>query len=162
MSDGQSTLPYYDNLEDELEQEIPIDTITSGYTEMRPLKFNASVQYGFGRAVGSSQECDCRNKGGSPQFEQMVGVQYFSVFRPKGPQMAGTLFYRRRLFDFLAAKATYTVDSYSFSNVGLGVVGDFGIVNFYVAADNLLRYGNIAKAKSVSLQLGLNIKIDEK
>jgi len=162
LSEGENTIPYYDNLEEEIEREIPIDTINDSYTEMRPLKFNASLQYGFGRSVGSSQECDCRNRGGSRQYEQYVGVQYFSVFRPKGPKMAGTLFYRRRIFESLAAKATYTVDSYSFSNLGLGVVGDFGKVNFYVAADNILRYGNIAKAKSVSLQLGLNIKIDEK
>jgi hypothetical protein len=35
------------------------------------------------------------------------------------------------------------------------------MVNFYVVANNLQWYGNIAKAKSVSLQLGLNIIIDE-
>ena len=52
-------------------------------------------------------------------------------------------------------------DPYSYSNVGLGMVADVGKFNFYLAADNLLRYGNIAKAKSVSLQLGFNIKIDE-
>ena len=62
---------------------------------------------------------------------------------------------------FLAAKATYTVDSYSYSNVGLGLATDIGKFNFYIAADNLLRYGNLAKAKSVSLQLGFNIKFYE-
>ncbi|HLU80654.1 MAG TPA: DUF5723 family protein, partial [Flavobacteriaceae bacterium] len=84
-----------------------------------------------------------------------------SIFRPKGPQMAGTLFYHRRLAEFLSAKATYTVDSYSFSNVGLGVSADIGKVNFYLAADNLIKYGNLAKAKSVSLQFGFNIIIDK-
>jgi hypothetical protein len=90
---------------------------------------------------------------------QAVGLQYYSIFRPKGPQVAGTLFYYRRLFEFLSAKVTYTVDSYSSSNIGLGVVVDLGKLNFYIAADNLMDYGNIAKAKSVSLQLGFNIKI---
>jgi hypothetical protein len=92
---------------------------------------------------------------------QAVGLQYYTIFRPKGPQMAATLFYYRRLFKFLSAKATYTVDSYSFYNVGLGAVADLGKFNFYIAADNVLHYGNIAKAKSVSLQLGFNIKIDQ-
>ena len=97
---------------------------------------------------------------GSITRNQAVGFQYYNVFRPKGPQVAATLFYYRRFADFLAMKATYTMDSYSFTKVGLGLVADIGILNFYVAADNLLRYGNLAKAKSVSLQLGFNIKID--
>jgi hypothetical protein len=161
LSNGQPTLPYYDILEDEIEEAIPVDTITSGYTQFRPLKINAAIKYSFGKTVGKGADCDCRNMGGSIDRAQAVGAQFYSVFRPKGPQMAGTLFYYRRLWEFLGAKATYTVDSYSYSNVGLGMVTDIGKFNFYIAADNLLRYGNLAKAKSVSLQLGFNIKIDE-
>jgi uncharacterized protein DUF5723 len=99
--------------------------------------------------------------GGGKLHKQNVGLQFYAMFRPKGAQMAGTLFYHRRITDYLSAKATYTVDPYSFSNVGLGVSTDIGKLNFYLAADNLIRYGNLAKAKSVSLQLGFNIIIDE-
>ena len=161
LSAGDAALPYYDELEDEIEREIPIDTLTNSYTRMRPLKLNAGARYSFGRVLGNSGECDCRNMGGGLDRAQAVGAQLYSIFRPKGPQLAGTVYYYRRLFDFLSAKATYTADPYSFSNVGLGVVLDVGKFNFYVAADNMLRYGNLAKAKSVSLQLGFNIKIDE-
>ncbi|PKA83457.1 hypothetical protein ATE92_1612 [Ulvibacter sp. MAR_2010_11] len=161
LSDGESTFPYYDNLEDEIEREIPIDTLHNGYTQMRPLKVNGGLTYKFGKAVGRGGDCDCRNGGGGVDRNQSVGLQVYSIFRPKLPQTAGTLFYYRRLTEFVSAKATYTVDPYSYSNVGLGVTADIGKFNFYVAADNLLRYGNLAKAKSVSLQLGLNIKIDE-
>ncbi len=159
LSTGDGTIPYYEDLEDEIEREIPIDTLTGSYTQLRPTKVNAGVKYSFGAFTGG-EECDCLNKGGLERA-QSVGLQYYSIFRPKGPQMAGTLFYHRRLFEFLSAKATYTVDSYSFTNVGLGISTHFGKFNFYVAADNILRYGNIAKAKSVSLQLGFNIKFDE-
>jgi hypothetical protein len=99
--------------------------------------------------------------GGGSSQSQAVGAQFYSIFRPKGPQMAGTLFYYRKIADFLAAKATYTIDSYSFSNVGLGLVTDIGKFNFYIAVDNLLHFGNLAKAKSVSLQLGFNIKFND-
>ena len=159
LSDGEETFPYYDDLEDEIEREIPIDTLYIKYSQLRPVKVNASLQYGFGAITGSGDDCDCLNRGGGVERQQAVGVQFFSVFRPKGPQMAGTLFYYRKLFNFLAAKATYTVDSYSYSNIGAGIVGDFGKFNFYLAADNMLNYGNIAKSKSISLQLGFNIKI---
>ncbi len=161
LGTGEATIPYYDDLEDELEREIPIDTINSGYTQLRPVKVNASLKYSFGKAQGNSDDCDCRNPGGGVSRTQAVGVQFYGILRPKGPQMAGTLFYYRKLWDFLAAKVTYTVDPYTFSNIGLGVVTDLGKFNFYIAADNLIDYGNLAKAKSVSLQLGFNIKIDE-
>ena len=161
LDEGEPTFPYYDDLEDEIEREIPIDTINSGYTQLRPVKMNASVKYSFGRLTGGSGECDCTNMGAGLTRAQAVGIQFYSIMRPKGPQMAGTLFYYRRIWDFLSAKATYTADSFSFSNVGLAVAADIGKFNFYIAADNLLKYGNLAKAKSVSLQLGFNIKIDE-
>ena len=161
LENGQATVPYYDNLEDELEDEIPIDTLTTGYTRWRPLKTNASVEYGFGNIFGGG-ECDCMNPGGGVTWQQAIGAQFYGIMRPKGPQMAGTIYYRRKISESFSAKATYTVDSFSSSNVGLGIVADIGKVNFYLAADNLLRYGNLAKAKSVSLQLGFNIKIDER
>jgi hypothetical protein len=128
---------------------------------MRPLKANAGLSYNFGKSVGRGGECNCRNMGGGTKTNQSAGVQLYGVFRPKAPQKAATLFYYRRLTDYFSAKATYTVDSYSYSNVGLGITTDIGKFNFYVAADNLLRYGNLAKAKSVSLQLGFNLKFDD-
>jgi hypothetical protein len=160
LNEGDSTLPYYDNLEDEIEREIPIDTLHNSYTQFRPTKLNAGLSFGFGR-FNSAGDCDCLNMGGGKLHKQNVGLQFYAMFRPKGAQMAGTLFYHRRITDYLSAKATYTVDPYSFSNVGLGVSTDIGKLNFYLAADNLIRYGNLAKAKSVSLQLGFNIIIDE-
>jgi len=161
LNTGQSTIPYYDNLEDELEKAIPIDTLHSNYTQMRPLKMYASIKFQFGKHASGGVVCDCMNKGGSSPREQAVGAQLFNVWRPKGPQLAGTLFYYRRLFPFLSSKITYTMDSFSFSNLGLGIVGDMGRFNMFFAFNNILTYGNIAKAKSVSLQLGFNIKFDQ-
>lgn len=160
ITEGEPSFPYYEDLEDEIEREIPIDTLNSGYTQLRPVKFNASVSYSFGRPIGSSGVCDCLNMGDDVKRNQAVGLQFYGVSRPKGLQTAGTLFYYRRLWDALSAKVTYTVDPYSNDNVGLGLVADLGKLNFYIAADNLLRYGNLAKANNVSLQLGINIKIE--
>ena len=161
LADGETTLPYYDNLTDEIEEAIPVDTLNNSYSQFRPVKFNAGLKYSFGRPTDGRDDCDCRGRNESIARNQAVGLQYYSIFRPKGPQMAGTVFYYRRLFSFLSAKATYTFDPYSISNVGLGIASDIGKVNFYIALDNLLRLENIAKAKSISLQLGFNIKIDQ-
>ena len=161
LSDGESTFPYYQDLEDEIEREIPIDTLHNSYTQMRPVKTHGSISYSFGRPVGTEGECNCRSKDGGIKTNQSAGIQLYTIFRPKSPQWAGTLFYYRRFSDYFSAKATYTIDLYSFANVGLGIVTDIGKFNFYLAADNLIYYGNIAKAKSVSLQVGFNIKFDE-
>ncbi|WP_339701687.1 DUF5723 family protein [uncultured Marixanthomonas sp.] len=159
IEDGEPTIPYFSNVVDEFENQVGVDTLQTQYTQLRPVKLNAAVEYRFGSGRGDA--CDCYNMNGAVETNQAVGLQLFSVLRPKGPQLAGTLFYYRRLWDFLSAKATYTVEPYSASNVGLGMVADLGKFNFYLAADNLLSYGNIAKAKSVSLQLGFNIKINQ-
>ncbi len=153
-------IPYYDDLENEIDREIPLDTLTNSYTNLRPLKVNGGLTYKFGKTVLGEDDCDCRSRGSSVDRSQSVGIQLYSIFRPKAPQLAGTLFYYRKFGKHLAAKATYTVDSFSFSNLGLAMVLDVGPVNFYIAGDNILKYSNLAKAKSVSLQLGLNIKID--
>ncbi|PQB04956.1 DUF5723 family protein [Aureitalea marina] len=160
LSEGEPAPPYWDDLEDELEAAIPIDTVSSAYTVWRPLKVNAAVSYGFGR-LASGQECDCRNMDAGTKWKQEVGLQLFTIKRPNRFQGAATVYYYRRMWEFLSAKLTYTIDSYSYDNLGLGVSALFGRFNFYVMADNMLRYGNIAKAKSVSLQLGLNLKLDQ-
>ena len=161
LSEGEPTFPYYDDLEEEIENEIPVDTLTSSYTQMRPVKLNLGLGYSFGKAIGGGDECDCRSRGGGVDREQEVGIQLYGISRPKSIQTAATLYYYRRLFDWLSGKVTYTADPYSFTNLGLGVSSQFGRFNFYLAADNLLRYNNLAKAKSVSLQLGFNIIFDE-
>lgn len=159
LGDNETAIPYYTNLEDEIEREIPIDTLHARYTQLRPIKVNAGLSLDLDKL--NSCGCNYLNKGSKEQ-SQALGLQFYGVFRPKGLQMAGTFFYYRRLTEFLSAKATYTIDSYSFSNVGLGVSANIGRTNFYLAVDNLLKYGNLAKAKSLSLQLGFNIIIDDK
>ncbi|GER60738.1 hypothetical protein ULMA_28460 [Patiriisocius marinus] len=162
IENGETTFPYYSDLEDEIEREIPVDTLNSAYSQMRPAKINAGLHYDFGESIGrKSGDCDCRNMGGKSQHVSQAGIQYYSVFRPKGIQAAGTVYYRRRFSNWLSTKATYTVDSYSASNIGLGMALNIGSLNFHLAADNLLDIANIAKANSLSLQFGFNIIVEE-
>ena len=162
LEDGQAAPPYYEDLEDEFEDQVPIDTLYNSYVQFRPTKINASLAYSFGKRIDGSEDCNCKSPNGATIRNQQAGIQYYSIFRPKGPQVAGTLFYSRRLTNWLAVKTTYTIDSFSATNIGLGIVADIGMLNFYLAADNLLSYQNLAKANSVSLQLGFNIKIERK
>lgn len=162
LENGDTTFPYYSDLEDEVERELPVDTINNPYSQMRPTKINVGLHYDFGKRQGrTSGDCDCRNMGGKSQRVSQVGLQYYSIFRPKGLQAAGTLYFRRRFGNWLSAKATYTVDSFSATNIGAGLALNLGTINFHIAADNLLDLANTAKANSLSLQFGFNIIVDD-
>jgi hypothetical protein len=161
LGNGDSSLPYYEDLIDDIGAAFTIDTIYNSYIQMRPVKMYASVKYNFGQAIGGDKTCNCLKMGENQKYNQSIGFQYFSIIRPKGPQIAATLFYYHRLSDYFSVKATYTADSYSYSNVGLGLITNIKMVNFYIVADNLQWYSNLAKAKSVSLQFGFNIIIDK-
>ena len=156
LVNGEPAIPYYDNLEDDIAREIPVDTLNTGYTQLRPTKINAGLHYDFGRFVGDNGGCNCKNNGTKKKQISQAGVQYYSIFRPRGLQLAGTLYYTRRFGNTLSIKTTYTIDSYSAKNIGAGMFLNIAGVNLFLAADNLLQMSNLAKANSVSLQLGLN------
>lgn len=148
------------NITQEFNDAFPRDTIYSSYTTWRPVKLNASYQYSFGET--SNEDCNCKSSDGSANYNNSVGLQLFGMTTPKAPMMALTAFYRKQFFKGLQAKATYTVDSFSNSNIGLGLSSQIGAVNFYLMADNLLALKDVSKAQSASFQLGINLIFSEK
>lgn len=143
----------------EFNDAIPLDTLRTKYTTGRPLKFNSSIQYSFGD--GRSSDCYCTGENKN-KYTNSVGAQLFAMSTPRTPLMAITAFYRRQIFDSFEMKATYTVDSFSAKNIGLGLSANLWKVNFYILADNLLEYKDVSKANSLSFQLGLNIIFPDK
>lgn len=132
---------------------LPLDTLNFKYNTWRPLKFNSSIQYSF--SDGRSSECNCL--GNEIKYKNSVGAQLFAMSTPRTPLMALTAYYRRQILESLEMKATYTIDSFSYKNIGLGLSTTLGKVNFYILVDNLLEYRDISKANSLSFQLGFNI-----
>ena len=135
---------------------VPSKKNTSAYTTWRPIKVYSSYQYSFDEDR-LDVECDCLNFDQEPIYKNALGLQFFAMTMPKLPTAALTGYYKRRLTHALQMKATYTLDAYSYSNIGLGLSSTFGKVNFYVLADNLLAYTDLAKANSLNLQFGLNV-----
>ncbi|GAA4961977.1 DUF5723 family protein [Algibacter aquimarinus] len=149
---GQTADEYWSEIEEDFEELFTPDTTNTTYTTWRPIKFNTSINYAFGKK--REKDCNCiKDESG---YLNAAGLQLFAMSRPKQPQIALTAYYYRRLFKGLSAKAIYTIDSYSFNNLGLGISANLGNVNFYLMADNFLQYKNIYNAQSVSLQLGFN------
>ncbi|MFV8323022.1 DUF5723 family protein [Flavobacterium sp. LS2R12] len=139
----------------EFKDAVPLDTLYADYTTWRPTKLNSSIQFSFEEEV--SEDCNCLNYDPETIYKSAVGAQLFVMSTPRTPLVAFTTYYRRKIFNSLQMKATYTIDSYSYKNIGLGLSSMFGPVNFYVLADNLLEYKDVTKANSMSFQLGLNV-----
>jgi hypothetical protein len=133
---------------------IPLDTIYNKYTTQRPLKFYSSFQYSFEEE--RQTECNCETDEDS-WYRSAVGAQFFAMTTPRDPMLALTAYYRRRIVQGLQMKATYTIDSYSYTNIGLGLTTKIGVFNFYVLADNLLAYRDLSKANALAFQIGFNI-----
>ena len=144
---------YWDNVADEVEELFKVDTTATTYMTWRPLKFNASLKYTYNKQ-DDSESCDCHNEPSKSETE--LGVHLFSVKRPRGFQSALTLYAQREFLKFLSLRATYTIDRYSLTNIGLGLSTQIGPMNLYIMGDNLLGYRNLAKSRSASLQFGLN------
>ena len=140
---------------------IVLDTLHTKYTTWRPTKFNASAQYSFEEERVVDGSCNCEGTDPSIFYKSTVGAQLFAMTTPKSPLYALTAFYKRNFSRSFQIKATYTADSFSFTNVGLGMSTKVGPVNFYVLADNLLSYADVSKANSLSFQLGLNVIFKE-
>ena len=141
----------------EFKEAIVLDTLNSKYTTWRPTKLNTSAQYSFEEERVVDGACNCEGTDPSIFYKSTLGAQLFVMTTPKSPLYALTAFYKRNFSKSFQMKATYTVDSFSFINLGLGMSTKGGPVNFYLLADNLLSYADISKANSISFQLGLNV-----
>lgn len=152
---------FWQDLIDDIEIRIPFRTVTKSYISFKQTKVNASIRHNFGKEIPKIDECKCDySVAASPydtSYTNSIGGQLYVINRPRGPQMAFTGFYQRKLGNILAAKATYTLDKFSYTNVGLGMSINAGPVNIYAMADNVLSYQNLANSHYASFQFGINI-----
>ncbi len=151
---------YYDAglLEDKL------DTVASAYTQIRPVKLSGSVKKTLTRrkkinSAYRTVSCDV-DYIGDTMLESEYGLQFYSEFRPATVLWAVTGFYSRQFSKSLNAKFTYTVDRFSFYNVGIGLSARIKQFNLFVAADNLLALPQARDSNYQSFQLGMNVIIN--
>jgi hypothetical protein len=144
-----------ENIYEDFQDAIPLDTVYAKYTTWRPIKLNSSFQYSFDE--DSDDTCNCKGNGNEAVFKSALGAQLFVMSAPRMPMFAFTTYFSRKILKGLQAKATYTLDTYSSKNIGLGLSTTAGPINFYLMADNLLEYKDVTKANSLSFQLGFNV-----
>ena len=152
---------FFEDLVSNVESFVPFAENTNAYVSFRPTKLYSSLRYNFGEQIARKANCECginaSKNSFNPKYANSVGGQIYMIVRPRGPQTALTGFYQRRLGNLAAIKGTYTIDKFSYSNLGLALNLQLGPVNLYAMADNLLAYQNIAASRYSSFQFGLNI-----
>jgi hypothetical protein len=149
---------YWQNLKDDFDNQVALDTIYTKYTSLRPVKLNGSIAYAFGRPYYD----DCHFSKKIDTYTDKMGLQLFSTVGAVHSYLAATLFYEKRINKYLQTKITYTADPFSFTNIGLGISSHFGAFNMYFAADNLISLANVYNAKSFNVQLGINFIFNNK
>ncbi len=160
LLDGGSTTEYWEEFQDEFEDQVPYeDELENSYTTWRPVKFNASINRGFGTNLNG--DCDCTNSG-IDRYANNVGIQWYSIKRPEHIQGAVTAYFDKSWGRFLRTKISYTYDTFSSRNIGLLFSTKINKFNVYLATDNILDYANLAKAQSASVQFGFQLVFDPK
>ena len=144
---------FWNELGNNLGEQLPVKENKESYISWRPTKLNAALKYSFGEK--RTEICyDDRYK---DFYTDALGIQLYSIFRPLRPQLALTAFYQKSITNKIHTKVTYTIDDFSYANIGAGFSAQFGKVNLYGMLDNILEYTNLSSANSVSFQLGINV-----
>ena len=149
----ESNRNYWEELDNELKEQLPTVENQESYIAWRPTKFNAAIKYSF----GEKRSKYCYDDTYKDFYTDALGAQLYSVFRPLSQQFALTGFYEKSFSHKLHTKVTYTVDNYSYYNIGVGVSAQVWKINFYGILDNIAELTDISSANNVSLQFGFNL-----
>lgn len=143
---------YWQDLKNDFDNQVVLDTLNAKYTTLRPVKLYGSYSYSFGRPYYD----DCHFYKEEAAYTDKFGFQLFSTVGAVHSYFSGTLFYEKRINKHLQTKLTYTIDPFSVYNVGLGISTRYGPFNLFLAADNLVNLVNIYDAKNATIQFGIN------
>ena len=115
---GNINREFWQELVDDLEEQVPFDTNEDAFTALRPLKL-MRLYVIIGESVALRMQgvivTTLYNKEETGlDYVNAVGAHFFLINRPVGPQTALTAVYQRRVGDSLAVKTTYTADKHFF------------------------------------------------
>ena len=148
-----SSRSYWQELDATLKEQIVTSENQESYISWRPTRINTAIKYSF----GEKRSKFCYDNISKDFYTDAFGVQLYSIFRPVSLQFAATSFYEKSFSKKMHAKVTYTVDDYSYSNIGVGVSFQLWKINFYGILDNVLELSDISKANGFQLQFGFNL-----
>ena len=148
---------YWSQLDSDFRSAVPTEETTDSYTLWRPIKFNAAVEYSFGRARVNKECYDVTYK---EYYNNSVGLHLYTVTRPLSNLLAATMYLEKSIGEKFHAKFTYTIDDYSMSNIGVGMSTHFGKFHVYGMVDNIMKLSDLTGAQNAAFQFGFNLIFD--
>jgi outer membrane protein OmpA-like peptidoglycan-associated protein len=88
-----------------------------------------------------------------------VGLLYYHRFMGNTGQNTISLAYNHSFGKTLAATATYSLNDFRYSLLGLGLVLNLGSFQFYALSDNVVAIFNTSSSTSAHINLGINFMI---
>jgi hypothetical protein len=144
---------YWNEIETAFKEQVLSTDNNDSYVSWRPTKLNAAIKYSF----GEKRSKYCYDNTFKEFYTDAFGAQLYAVFRPLREQFALTGFYEKSFSNKLHAKVTYTIDDYSYYNIGVGLSAQIWKINFYGILDNIAELSDISSSNNISLQFGVNL-----
>ncbi|MFQ3297275.1 MAG: hypothetical protein ACI9JT_000389 [Polaribacter sp.] len=144
---------YWNEIETAFKEQVLSTDNNDSYVSWRPTKLNAAIKYSF----GEKRSKYCYDNTFKEFYTDAFGAQLYAVFRPLRKQFALTGFYEKSFSNKLHAKVTYTIDDYSYYNIGVGLSAQIWKINFYGILDNIAELSDISSSNNISLQFGVNL-----
>lgn len=154
---GDDIISYYQNLSDEIKQNLPTETTSDAYAYMQPAKLNLGLSYSFGGRARSS--CNCRvSTSEMRSSNQTLSVHGFTMVSAGNFFYSINAMYERSLWRAFYAKLSLGIDQFNRPNFGGGIALDVWKLNVFMNVDRLNNFSNIYYAEALSYQFGLNLK----
>lgn len=156
FSEGDDVITYYQNLGDEIDENLPTETTSESYTYAQPAKLNFGLSYNFG---GDASRCNCRLKSdGKRTGNQTLSLHAFSMVSARNLFYSINGIYERSFWKTVYAKLSLGVDQFNRPNYGAGIALDVWKINLFANVDRMNHFGNIYNAEALAYQFGLNLK----
>lgn len=145
---------YVKRLLDEIDENIPLAVDDSNYISLRPFQLYSAINYSFG--MTRNNVCDYY-KSVSYNYASNIGAVFHAQNRPEQILYDAGIYYERNFNNTVFARANYTVNKFSNSNIGLAVSAYFWKLNMYAGINDVLAISNLAKTNNLTVNFGINV-----
>jgi len=147
-------IDYWKDIKEDFKGEIKNTKSTDAYMSYRPVTLYTSLKY----SAGSLKKQNCDNfLHPKTSFSDFFGLIGYAQYRPLKIHLGASAYYEKKWSKYISTRLNYTVDNYSYSGIGAGMVANLGAFQVYLMTDNIIGLTDLAKTKKLSFQLGLNI-----
>ncbi len=154
--DETNPTEYWTSLENDFKESLHYKETEKAYLALRHIQWNAMIKYKINKRRLAECSYTQTNK---REFDYQIAMGgYTSVQLYNGVVFPSvSAFYERNFSNFLQMRAHYTVNRFSYTNIGITSSFHIWKLNLFASVDNIIGLTNLAKTNSVSAQFGLNV-----